>query len=68
MTDQTDFRTFAGCIRTADSTAQLHALEKSLDRLYNVGVSTVSEFKRLDGLIFDKLARLEPSPLATTED
>ena len=46
-------------IQNANTTADLKKLETSFDRVYNAGYLTISEFKRLDSKIMDKVARLE---------
>ena len=46
-------------IERADTVADLQRLERSLQRLYDAGILTQSEYARLDGKLFDKIARIE---------
>lgn len=45
-------------INNEDTYEGLKKLEISLDRLYNAGIFSVSEFKRLDSKILDKLVNI----------
>jgi len=54
-----NFQSMKSRIDNADTLEALHAYEKSLDRLWNVGAFTVAEFKRLDSLIIDKQIKIE---------
>jgi len=47
---------FVDRIEAADSQEKLKQLEVSLDRLYNAGIFSLAEFKRLDNKILEKLA------------
>jgi len=51
-----NYSSFVKRINQAETYLKLKALEASLDRLYNAGIFTVSEFKRLDSKILDKLS------------
>lgn len=46
-------------IKHASSARELHALERSLDRVYNAGQLSVRAFARLDVKILEKLAETE---------
>lgn len=52
-TQKSNYASFAERIRQAETPAQFDRLEQSLDRLYNAGVFTVSQFARLDGILID---------------
>lgn len=51
-----NYKTFIDRIEAADSEEKLKRLEVSLDRLYNAGIFSLAEFKRLDDKILEKLA------------
>lgn len=56
LDEKANYKTFVARIETADSQEKLKRLEISLDRLYNAGIFSVTEFARLDIKIFEKLA------------
>lgn len=51
-----NYSAFIAKIEAADNDQKLRQLELSLDRLYNAGIFSVTEFKRLDNKILEKLA------------
>lgn len=53
---KTNYTSFIKRIKAADSEEKLKRLEVSLDRLYNAGIFSLAEFKRLDDKILEKLA------------
>lgn len=53
-----NYESFVKRINDANTLEDLKKLEKSLDRVYNTGVISVSEFKRLDSKMLDKFAEL----------
>lgn len=55
----TSYASFATLIRNQDSIEGLLSLEPRLDRLYNAGVFTVSEFIKLDCLLIDSIINLK---------
>lgn len=55
----TDFQYALHRLRRADSIEALNKLETSLERLYNNGVFTPTEYRLLDIRLVDKLIKLE---------
>lgn len=53
---ETNYASFVKRIKASDTKEKLKQLEVSLDRLYNAGIFSVAEFKRLDNKILEKLA------------
>jgi len=53
---ETNYASFIKRIKAADSQEKLKQLEVSLDRLYDAGIFSLAEFKRLDNKILEKLA------------
>lgn len=51
----TNYQSFIGRIEKENTYDGLKKLETSLDRLYDAGIFSVSEFKRLDTKILNKL-------------
>lgn len=51
----TDYQSLVERINNENTYEGLKRLEISLDRLYNAGIFSVSEFKRLDSKIIEKL-------------
>lgn len=52
---KTNYQSFVDRIDAENTYDGLKKLETSLDRLYNAGIFSVSEFKRLDTKILNKL-------------
>lgn len=55
----TNYQSAIKRIQKAETETQFRKLEKSFMNLYNAGQLTVSEYKRLDSKLFDKLIELE---------
>lgn len=53
-----NYKAFTSRIRKAETLETLKNLDRSLDRLYNAGIFTTSQLKRLDLLIVDKKIEL----------
>lgn len=54
----TNYSSFVERIESENTYKGLKKLETSLDRLYNAGIFSVSEFKRLDTKILNKLVSI----------
>lgn len=50
----------AAQIRAARTGEDLRRLERSTDGFYDLGLLTIEEYRRLDGMIVGRLVRLEP--------
>ena len=57
----TNYKSMTGRINKATTIVDLKDLDKSLDRLFEVGIFSVSEFNRLDDKILQKIFKLEES-------
>ena len=57
----TNYKSMTGRINKATTIVDLKDLDKSLDRLFEVGIFSVSEFNRLDDKILQKIFKLEKS-------
>lgn len=55
----TIYRSMSARIRRAKTLYDISKIEKSLDRLYNAGILTVADFKRLDTLLMERQAIME---------
>ena len=56
---KTNYASMTARINKATTLESIEKLDKSLDRLYNAGIFTVSELQRLDAKLCDKLIALE---------
>jgi len=58
--NKTNYQSALARINKANDEESLLQLEKSLERLWNAGIFTASEFSRLDEKLLSKLISIDP--------
>jgi hypothetical protein len=56
---KSNYQSFIERIKSAPNVEALRKLDKSLDRLWEVGAFTQSEFSRLDSRLMDRMIAME---------
>ena len=59
MPAKTSYQTLSARIKATKTLEDLNALEKRIDKFYQAGCLTVSEYRRLDLMVFDRQTKFE---------